>query len=160
MLDFTMKRIDGKPQKLSDFHGRVLLIVNVASRCGYTPQYEGLEAIYEEYTERGFEVLGFPSNDFRGQEPGTDAEIADFCRSTYGVEFPMFAKLSVKGREKHPLYRYLTSLPEPLGGEVQWNFQKYLVDRDGSVVKKFSPSTKPRDTRIVQQIETLLDRES
>ncbi len=156
LLDFTLNRIDGEPQALSDYGGKVLLLVNVASKCGYTRQYEGLEALYERYGSEGFAVLGFPSNDFGGQEPGTDAEIADFCRSTYGVKFPMFSKITVKGSEKHPLYAYLTGLPEPIGGEVQWNFQKYLVDRSGAVVGKYPSRTKPEDPALVARIESLL----
>lgn len=156
-LDFTLPRIDGTPQPLADYRGRVLLLVNVASKCGYTPQYEGLEALYERYRERGFEVLGFPSNDFKGQEPGTNAEIAEFCRSTYGVQFPMFAKLHVRGPDAHPLYRMLTGLPEPVGGPVEWNFQKYLVDRRGEVAARYAPATEPGAPELVAAIERLLD---
>jgi glutathione peroxidase len=157
VLDFRLERIDGTPQALSDYRGQVLLLVNVASRCGFTPQYEGLEALYERYRERGFAVLGFPSNDFAGQEPGSNAEIADFCRSTYGVGFPMFAKIRVKGADAHPLYRYLTSLPAPIGGAVEWNFQKYLVSRSGEVVAVFPSRTGPTDPQLVGRIEALLD---
>ncbi len=156
VLDHTLDRIDGTPQALSDYRGQVALIVNVASKCGLTPQYDGLEALYEEYKAQGFVVLGFPANDFAGQEPGSNAQIADFCRSTYGVEFPMFAKIHVKGPDKHPLYQMLTGLPDPIGGEVQWNFQKYLVDRSGKVVAKFPPRTAPKDPALVEQIEALL----
>jgi glutathione peroxidase len=156
VLGFTLARIDGTPEPLADYRGRVLLLVNVASKCGYTRQYGGLEALYERYRAQGFAVLGFPSNDFRGQEPGTNAEIAEFCRSTWGVRFPMFAKLAVQGDEAHPLYRYLTGLPEPIGGRVEWNFQKYLVDRRGVVVAKFAPRTEPEDTELVRRIEALL----
>jgi len=155
-LDFTMARIDGDAQALSDYKGQVLLVVNVASKCGLTGQYEGLESLYEEYRGRGFAVLGFPANDFRGQEPGSDAEIADFCRATYGVEFPMFSKIHVTGPEQHPLYAYLTGLPSPIGGPVEWNFQKYLVDRDGRVVERFAPKIDPRDPSLVGQLEALL----
>ncbi len=156
VLDFQLDRIDGTPQALSAYRGQVLLLVNVASRCGFTPQYEGLEALYERYRERGFAVLGFPSNDFAGQEPGANAEIAEFCRSKYGVRFPMFAKIQVKGAAAHPLYRYLTSLPEPIGGEVEWNFQKYLVNRRGEVVAVFPSRTPPADPALVERIEALL----
>ena len=156
VLDFTLKRIDGTPQNLGDYRGQVLLLVNVASKCGLTPQYDGLEALYEKYRTKGFAVLGFPANDFAGQEPGSDGEIASFCRSTYGVEFPMFSKITVKGDGQHPLYQKLTSLPAPIGGEVQWNFQKYLVDRRGEVVAKFDPRTAPDDPRLVEKIEELL----
>jgi glutathione peroxidase len=158
VLDRTMKRIDGSEQNLAEYKGKVVLLVNVASKCGLTPQYDGLEALYRKYGERGFVVLGFPANDFGSQEPGSNAQIADFCRSTYGVEFPMFSKISVKGDEMHPLYRELTSLPPPIGGAVQWNFQKYLVDRSGKVVAKFEPQTRPDDPALVEQIEDLLSR--
>jgi len=156
VLDFSLKRIDGSAQDLGEYRGQVLLLVNVASKCGLTPQYEGLESLYEKYRDRGFAVLGFPSNDFAGQEPGSEAEIADFCRSTYGVKFPMFSKITVKGDGKHPLYQKLTGLPAPIGGEVQWNFQKYLVNRRGEVVAKFDPRTKPDDPALVAQLGTLL----
>jgi glutathione peroxidase len=156
VIDLTMKRLDGSEQALSDYQGKVLLLVNVASKCGLTPQYEALETLHETYGERGFSVIGFPANDFRGQEPGTDAEIAEFCSATYGVQFPMFSKIAVTGEEKHPLYQYLTTLPEPVGGDVTWNFQKYLVDREGNVVKMFSPKTTPDDPSVVESIEALL----
>jgi len=156
-LAFTLPRIDGTPQPLSAYRGRVLLLVNVASKCGYTPQYEGLEALYARYRERGFTVLGFPANDFKGQEPGTNAEIADFCRSTYGVRFPMFAKLHVRGPDQHPLCAMLTGLPALVGGPVAWNFQKYLVDRQGEVVARFAPATEPGAPELVAAIERLLD---
>lgn len=158
LYDFTLDRIEGEPQPLADFRGQVLLLVNVASKCGLTPQYEGLEALYDRYREQGFAVLGFPANDFAGQEPGTNAEIADFCRSIYGVEFPMFAKIHVRGDAIHPLYAHLTSLPAPLGGPVEWNFQKYLVDRRGQVVARFAPRTEPGDPELVARIEELLAR--
>ena len=145
VLGFEMNRLDGRKESLDAYRGQVLLLVNVASKCGLTPQYEGLEALYERYRERGFAVLGFPANDFAGQEPGTDAEIATFCRATYGVEFPMFSKITVKGDGQHPLYRKLTGLPEPIGGDVEWNFQKYLVAHDGTVVARFTPRTQPDD---------------
>jgi glutathione peroxidase len=156
VLDFTLKRIDGSEQNLADYEGQVLLLVNVASKCGLTPQYEGLESLYEKYQGQGFAVLGFPANDFAGQEPGSEAQIAEFCRSTYGVKFPMFGKITVKGDAKHPLYQKLTGLPAPIGGEVQWNFQKYLVDRKGEVVAKFDPRTAPDDPVLVSRLEELL----
>jgi glutathione peroxidase len=159
VLDFRMKRIDGREQDLADYRGQVLLLVNVASKCGLTPQYEGLEALYERRKDDGLAVLGFPANEFAGQEPGSDAEIADFCRSTYGVKFPMFSKIVVKGDGIHPLYAYLTSLPEPLGGEIEWNFQKFLVNRQGEVVARFSPRTAPDDPALVAKIEELLAEE-
>jgi glutathione peroxidase len=160
VLDYTMKRIDGSEQELADYQGQVLLLVNVASKCGLTPQYEGLEALYAKYRPKGFAVLGFPANDFAGQEPGSDGQIAEFCRSTYGVDFPMFSKITVKGDAKHPLYQKLTSLPAPIGGEVQWNFQKYLVDRRGKVVAKFDPRTAPDDPGLVAKIEELLGQDA
>ena len=156
VLTLTMKRLDGSEQSLAAYKGRVVLIVNTASKCGYTPQYEALEALYREYEPRGFVVLGFPSNDFKQQEPGTDAQIAEFCRATYSIQFPMFSKIHVTGDAMHPLYRTLTSLPAPLGGPVQWNFQKYLVDREGRVVAKFVPAKKPDDPEVVARIESLL----
>jgi glutathione peroxidase len=156
VLDFTMNRIDGTAENLADHTGKVLLLVNVASKCGLTPQYEALQALYERYRQRGFEVLGFPANNFMGQEPGTNDEIASFCESRYAVTFPLYEKISVKGRDMHPLYQHLTSLPKPIGGDVGWNFQKYLVDRSGEVVRKFNPMTKPDDAEVVGAIEALL----
>ncbi|MDP2326599.1 MAG: glutathione peroxidase [Dehalococcoidia bacterium] len=156
VYDLTMQRIDGMEQPLSDYQGQVLLLVNVASKCGNTPQYEGLERLYEAYRERGLAVLGFPANEFGGQEPGTDEEIQEFCSATYGVQFPMFSKIVVKGEGIHPLYERLTSMPEPIGGEVRWNFQKYLVDRHGNVVQKFHPKMQPDDPELVAAIEALL----
>jgi len=156
MLSFTMKRLDGSTEALSDYQGKVVMLVNTASKCGLTPQYEGLEALYDNYRDRGFVVLGFPANNFAGQEPGTDGQIAEFCRLRYDIKFPMFSKISVRGDDIHPLYQMLTALPAPLGGEVQWNFQKYLVNRRGAVVAKFEPQTKPEDPALVAQIESLL----
>ena len=156
VLTLTMKRLDGSMQDLSAYKGRVVLIVNTASKCGFTPQYEGLEALYRKYGPQGFVVLGFPSNDFKQQEPGSDAQIQEFCRATYDVQFPMFSKISVKGDAMHPLYRMLTGLPVPLGGPVEWNFQKYLVDRTGHVVAKFPPAMKPDDPRVLAQLEETL----
>jgi glutathione peroxidase len=156
MLDYQMKRLDGSEENLADYRGNVVLMVNVASKCGLTPQYKGLQALYERYEGSGLKVLGFPANDFMGQEPGTDEEIAEFCDMNYGVTFPVFSKISVKGEEMHPLYQELTSMPEPIGGEVLWNFQKYLVDREGNVVAKFGPRTEPDDAELVSKIEELL----
>ena len=156
VLDFRMKRIDGQEQDLADYQGKVVLVVNVASKCGLTPQYEGLEKLYDSRKDRGLVVLGFPANQFGGQEPGSDAEIAEFCRATYDVRFPMFSKIVVKGDGIHPLYERLTSLPPPIGGEVQWNFQKYLVDRRGEVVAKFEPRVAPEDPAFVSKIDALL----
>lgn len=156
VLGFRMKRIDGREQELAAYRGQVLLLVNVASRCGLTPQYEGLEKLYESRKARGFSVLGFPANEFAAQEPGSDAEIADFCRTRYGVSFPMFSKIAVQGPGIHPLYTHLTSLPAPLGGQIQWNFEKFLVDRKGDVVARFDPKTPPEDPTLVAKIDSLL----
>ena len=156
MLDFTMKRLDGHEQSLTDYRGKVLLLVNVASECGFTPQYQGLQDLYTRYHDRGFEVLGFPANNFGEQEPGSNDQIAQFCERNYGVSFPMFGKISVKGSDIHPLYAELTSQPAPIGGDVQWNFQKYLVDREGDVVAKFNPQVNPENPEIVAEIESLL----
>ncbi len=156
VLDHTVHRIDGTEEPLERYRGRVLMIVNTASKCGLTPQYAALQSLYDRYRDRGFEILGFPANDFMGQEPGSNEEIASFCELNYGVTFPMFAKISVKGDAMHPLYRVLTSLPEPIGGEVLWNFQKYLVDREGNVVRKFDPRTAPDAPEVIEAIEQLL----
>ncbi len=155
-LDLEAKRLTGPVEPLSTYRGQVLLVVNTASQCGLTPQYEGLQAMYESYREQGFSVLGFPSNDFGRQEPGDAKQIGAFCRSNYGVEFPMFSKVRTSGKDAHPVYAYLTSRPAPVGGPVQWNFQKYLVDRNGEVVARFAPATKPSDPQMVQEIERLL----
>jgi glutathione peroxidase len=132
------------------------MLVNVASKCGLTPQYKGLQAIYDQYHDKGFEILGFPANDFMGQEPGTNEEIAQFCEMNYGVTFPLFSKISVKGEEMHPLYQEITSMPEPIGGEVLWNFQKYLLNKNGEVVRKIGPRTTPEDPEVTGAIESLL----
>jgi glutathione peroxidase len=160
VFSFSMKSIDGIDIPLSSFKGKVLLIVNVASRCGYTPQYEGLESLYRRYKDSGLVVLGFPANNFKSQEPGTDAEIKAFCATTYGVTFPMFSKISVKGEDQHPLYRYLTSGGgnEGLAGDVKWNFTKYLVDRNGTIVGRFGSSVKPLSDELVHAIESALQR--
>ena len=156
VLNFTMKRLDGSQEALDSYKGNVVMLVNVASRCDLTPQYKQLQALYEQYAPKGFTILGFPANDFMGQEPGTDEEIAEFCELNYGVTFPVFSKITVKGDEMHPLYQELTSMPEPIGGEVMWNFQKYLVDREGKVVQKFGPRTTPDAPEVVEAIESLL----
>lgn len=150
-----MKTIDGEDQPLSEYRGQVLMVVNTASGCGFTPQYAGLEDLYRKYHERGFTVLGFPANDFK-QEEGSDEEIKEFCSLNYEVSFPMFSKISVTGEDQHALYQYLTEQPEPVGGDVKWNFQKYLVDRDGNVVRRISSRRPPDDPEIVAQIEELL----
>lgn len=156
VLQFNMKRLDGKEESLDQYKGNVVMLVNVASKCGLTPQYKQLQALYEEYSGKGFTILGFPANDFMGQEPGTDEEIAEFCEMNYGVTFPIFSKITVKGDGMHPLYQELTTMPEPIGGDVMWNFQKYLVDREGKVVQKFGPRTTPDDPEVVHAIEGLL----
>jgi glutathione peroxidase len=156
LYSFIMKTIDGKDKQLSDYKGNVLLIVNVASKCGNTPQYEGLESIYKKYKDRGFMILGFPANNFLGQEPGTNDDIKKFCILNYGVTFEMFSKISVKGSDQDPLYQYLTK-ESPVPGAVTWNFQKYLVDRQGNIVEKFAPRTKPEEKEVIEKIEQLLN---
>lgn len=156
MLDFTMKRLDGTEQALTDYKGKVVMMVNVASKCGLTPQYKGLQELYTKYQPQGFEILGFPANNFGGQEPGTEEEIGQFCEANYGVTFPLFSKISVLGDDIHPLYKSLTTMPDPIGGDVRWNFQKYLLDRDGNVVTKFGPRTTPEDPELVAKVEELL----
>jgi glutathione peroxidase len=155
--EFTMKTIDGKDKLLSDYKGKVLMVVNVASKCGHTPQYKGLEAVYQKYGKEGFMILGFPANNFFRQEPGTDSEIKQFCTTKYNVTFDMFSKISVKGDDQHPLYQYLTK-ESPFPGDVKWNFQKYLVDRNGSIVAKFDPKVEPEDTTIIQAVEKYLNQ--
>lgn len=149
---FTVNRIDGTPESLAGYEGKVVLIVNVASKCGLTPQYEGLEALYNRKPRADFVVLGFPANDFMGQEPGSNEQIAAFCTREYGVTFPMFEKISVKGADQHPLYRMLSSSSE----DPSWNFTKYLVGRDGRLVRRFGPRTSPRDPELVAEIDRLL----
>ncbi|MFG0256899.1 MAG: glutathione peroxidase [Phycisphaerales bacterium JB043] len=156
VLDFEMERLEGGTESLEDYKGKVVLIVNTASKCGLTPQYEGLQALYEQRQEDGLVILGFPANNFSNQEPGSNLEIAQFCERNYGVTFPMFSKISVKGEDIHPLYEKLTGMPEPIGGEVRWNFQKYLIDRDGNVIMKFDPGIKPDDERLVGAINDAL----
>jgi glutathione peroxidase len=154
--DFSAKDIGGRETKLSDYKGKVSLIVNVASHCGMTPQYEGLEALYRKHKDQGFAVLGFPCNQFGAQEPGSEAEIGAFCESNYGVTFPMFSKIDVNGGHAHPLYEYLKSaVPGVAGTEaIKWNFTKFLVDRDGKVVERYAPTTTP--AVIEKDIEKLL----
>ncbi len=149
--DIPLQRIDGSETTLAAYAGKVLLIVNVASKCGLTPQYDGLEALYRRYRDKGLVVIGFPANNFAGQEPGSNEEIAEFCRSTYGVEFPMFAKISVKGADRHPLYDALAG-----DTDVSWNFEKFIVGRDGILMARFSPKTVPEDQELVGAIEAAL----
>lgn len=171
LFDIPLRRIDGSTASLADYRGEVLLIVNVASKCGLTPQYTALEALYRDHHAEGLEVLGFPANNFMGQEPGTNGEIAEFCALTYDVTFPMFGKISVKGADRHPLYDALTEAkPEAVGdrglkqklmgliagakgSDVTWNFEKFLIGRDGQVVERFSPDTPPNDPALVAAVE-------
>jgi glutathione peroxidase len=160
VLDFTVQDIDGAEVKLRDkYEGKVLLVVNTASECGYTPQYADLEALYEKYREKGFEVLAFPSNDFGGQEPGSNSEIKLFCTEKYEVKFPLFAKIPVKGEDKHPLYAFLTDSernPES-GGDIKWNFTKFLVDDEGKVIRRYESKVKPTDENLAKDVEEALD---
>jgi glutathione peroxidase len=157
-LNFKMKGLDGKEVDLSKYKGKVVLIVNVASYCGNTPQYEGLEDLHEKYADEGLAVLGFPANEFGKQEPGTDAEIADFCDKNFGVKFDMFSKVVVKGDGQCPLYKYLTSkdTDPKFAGDIKWNFEKFLLDREGNVVARFDPKVKPESKEVVSAIETQL----
>ncbi len=158
VLDFTLNSLDGKPAPLADYRGKVVLIVNVASRCGFTPQYTGLEKIYEKYKDRGFVILGFPANNFGGQEPGTNEEIKTFCSSKYQVTFPMYSKVSVKGADATPLYQFLTDKKSnpATGGEIEWNFTKFLVDRNGKVIARFEPAIEPESSSVTGAIEKAL----
>lgn len=161
MYDFTMKDIDGKNVPLSRYRGKVVLIVNVASFCGYTKQYTGLDSLYRAYADRGLVVLGFPANNFGSQEPGSDAEIKEFCSTKYNVSFAMFSKISVKGDDQHPLYRYLTSAEAnpATAGDVRWNFTKYLIDRSGRLVAKFEPRVDPLSAELTEAVEAALGRQ-
>ena len=156
VYDFSATSIDGKARKLGDYKGKVLLVVNTASKCGFTPQYAGLEAIYKQYKDRGFAVLGFPSNQFGAQEPGPDDQIAEFCEMNYGVSFPMFSKVDVNGDNAHPLFKHLTAAKKGLLGSeaIKWNFTKFLVGKDGNVIDRYAPTTKPED--IAKDIEKAL----
>lgn len=158
LYDFVVKDIDGNDVPLSKYKGKVLLIVNVASRCGFTPQYQQLVDLYNRYKDQGFAILGFPANNFMGQEPGTNEEIKTFCQTRYNVNFDMFSKISVKGEDIHPLYSYLTSKDTnpKFGGEIRWNFTKFLVDKNGNVVARFEPRTKPDDPEVIAAIEKAL----
>jgi glutathione peroxidase len=151
-----LKDIDGKSTSLKPYEGKVLLVVNVASKCGYTPQYKELQAIYEKYQAQGLVVLGFPCNQFGGQEPGTDAQIKEFCSSKYNVTFPMFDKLDVNGANRHPLYGILVGPGSPTAGDIKWNFTKFLVSRDGKILKRFESKVKPDAPEITQAIDAAL----
>jgi len=176
LKDIPLKTITGADASLGDYAGKVALVVNVASKCGLTPQYEGLEKLYRDYRDKGFVVLGFPANDFAGQEPGDNAEIAEFCQTKFSVDFPMFAKIAVTGADKHPLYAALTAAAPKASGdpdafrerlkgfgmtpnadpEVLWNFEKFLVGKDGSVIGRFAPTAAPDDAALVGAIEGAL----
>ncbi|HEV8538186.1 MAG TPA: glutathione peroxidase [Bacteroidota bacterium] len=155
VLDYTVNSIDGKSKPLSSYKGKVLMIVNTASECGYTPQYETLEKLYEAYKDRGFRILAFPANNFGEQEPGTNADIKKFCSTKYHTTFDLFGKISVKGKDQHPLYRYIT-LDSPFKGDVKWNFQKYIVDRSGNIVAKFMSAVDPMSAEVKSEVEKLL----
>ncbi len=152
---FSARTIDGRERSLADFKGKTVLVVNMASRCGFTPQYEGLEAIYQTYHERGFEVLAFPANDFMGQEPGTNAEIQTFCSTRFKTTFPLFEKISVKGKHIDPLYRWLTE-DSDFKGDIPWNFTKFLIGPDGRVLARFAPNTAPQSPELIAAIEKAL----
>lgn len=179
IYDFNVKRIDGTNVELRQYAGKVLLLVNVASECGLTPQYEGLEKLYSEYKEKGLVVLGFPANEFGSQEPGSNAEIQEFCRTNYGVNFPMFEKIVVKGQNQHPLYHYLiTNKPEAVlkpdskliprlkekglltgaSNDIKWNFEKFLIGKNGEIVERFSPDIAPMDPIILKSVEHEIER--
>jgi glutathione peroxidase len=157
-LNFTVKSISGKEVDLAQYKGKVLLVVNVASQCGLTPQYKELEAVYQKYAEQGFVVLGFPCNQFGEQEPGSDAEIAEFCQQNYAVKFPMFSKVDVNGDNAAPFYKHLTALDvKPKGkGQVAWNFEKFVIGKNGEVVARFAPKTEPTALEVTQTIEAEL----
>lgn len=157
-LSFEMKDIDGKPFDLASLKGKVVMIVNVASRCGFTPQYTGLEKLYTDYKDKGFVIVGVPANNFGGQEPGTNEEIKTFCSSKYMVTFPMLSKVSVKGDDKTPLYQYLTEKKTSgdFAGEITWNFNKFLIDRNGQIMARFDSATKPQDPKVIAAVESAI----
>jgi glutathione peroxidase len=158
IYDFSARTIDGTPKKLADYRGKVLLVVNVASQCGLTPQYKGLEALREEYGARGLEVLGFPANEFGAQEPGTETQIKEFCETRYGVKFDMFAKVKVKGPGIDPIFEYLTSKESnpAFGGDIKWNFNKFLVGKDGALLARFEPQVEPTSPEVKAAVEKAL----
>jgi glutathione peroxidase len=158
--EFTLDALNGTPAPLANFKGKVLLVVNVASQCGYTYQYEALQALYTKYKDQGFVIAGFPANNFGGQEPGSNAEIGAFCKSKFGVTFPMYSKISVAGKDKAPLYQFLTdkTANPKTGGEIQWNFTKFLVDRDGKVIARFEPAVEPQSKEVVSAVEAALKK--
>lgn len=156
--DFTVKDIMGNEVKLDTFKGKVILVVNVASKCGFTPQYEGLQQIYEKYQDQGFVILGFPANNFMGQEPGTNQEIKQFCTINYGVTFPLFTKISVRGKDIHPLYSFLTDKQTnpKFAGKITWNFNKFLLNRKGECINRFASKVKPQDPQLIEALEKAL----
>jgi glutathione peroxidase len=156
VYEFTLNSIDGAPTPLSTFKGKVVLLVNVASRCGFTPQYAGLEKLYQKYKDKGLVIVGVPANNFMGQEPGTNEEIKTFCTRNYNVTFPMMSKVSVKGSDMTPLYQYLTDASAKTGGDIKWNFTKFLVDRSGNVVSRFEPAVTPEAADVVKAVEQAL----
>lgn len=157
VYQYELNTINGENISLSDYEGELLLIVNTASECGFTPQYEGLQELYETYSDQGLEILGFPANNFGGQEPGSDEEIAQFCELNYGVTFPMFSKVSVKGEDQHPLFEYLTSAENPdFKGEISWNFEKFLIDRNGNVVRRFKSRVEPMSGELTNAVTEYL----
>ncbi|MCX7875869.1 MAG: glutathione peroxidase [Melioribacteraceae bacterium] len=158
ILDLSVKDINGKEVKLSNYKGKVLLIVNVASKCGYTPQYEGLQKIYEKYKSKGFEVLAFPCNDFGAQEPGTNEEIKEFCSTNYNVSFPLFDKIKVLGKDKSILYERLINSKNVDKGDIKWNFEKFLIDKNGEIVSRFRSKTKPESEELISAIERELNK--
>ena len=158
LYEIPLKNIDGKPASLKDYQGKVLLIVNVASECGYTPQYKGLQALHEQFKDQGFTVLGFPCNDFGGQEPGSATEIKQFCSTNYKVTFPLFEKIQVKGGGKHPLYEALTGAKSPAPGEVGWNFTKYLISREGEILQRFDSDVEPDASPLVDAVKTAIEK--
>ncbi len=155
VYSFKVKTIEGQEKTLADYQGKTLLIVNVASKCGFTPQYKSLEALYEKYHDKGFEVLGFPANNFMGQEPGSNSEIKEFCSLKFHVTFPMFEKISVKGKDINPLYQYLTK-DSGFDGDISWNFNKFLVDPSGKVVARYGSSTDPMSDKVAKDLEAAL----
>ena len=161
-LDFKLKSIDGKEMDLAQFKGKPVLLVNVASKCGLTPQYDALESVYKKYKDQGLVVVGIPANNFGGQEPGTEAEIKEFCSTKYNVTFPMTGKISVNGGDKHPLYKFLTEekTAKEFAGDVEWNFAKFLVDRNGNLMARFASPTKPDEPQVTAAIEKALAAET
>jgi glutathione peroxidase len=156
LYDFQVNTIDGEPQPLSDFEGNVVLVVNVASKCGLTPQYQGLESLYREYRDRGLVVLGLPCNQFMNQEPGTEDEIKAFCTTKYDVSFPLTSKIEVNGEDRHPLYQWLTGEESGFPGPIKWNFEKFLIGRRGEPLARYAPQTAPDDARLRDDIERAL----